>query len=91
MPDSNSGDDHKPFAATMKEAREGAAALLLVESLIHGLVKRSILPVQDAVDIIQVAGEVERELHPTGLAPPFGDFRSVLAPIARSLEGDLNG
>ena len=89
MPDSSIGDDHKPFATRMKDAR-GAAALVLVESLIHGLVERSILSLQEAVEIIDVAAEVERELDATGLGPPAGDFRSLLTPIANSLRADLH-
>ena len=91
MPDSNIGDDHKPFASTMKGRSEGAAALLLAESLIHALVKRSILSVAEAIDVIEIAAEVERELDATGLGPPFGDVRSVLAPMALALRADLNG
>ena len=90
MPDSNIGDDHKPFAATMKDSTNGAAALLLVESLIHGLIERSILSVQEAVDIIDIAADVERQLDASGLSPPLGDFRSLLTPIAHSLRGDLS-
>jgi len=89
MPDSKIGDDHKPFGATMKDA-QGAAALLLVESLIHGLIARSILSVQDAVDIVDIAANIERELDATGLGPPFGDFQSLLVPISSSLQVDLN-
>lgn len=90
MPDSNIGDDHNPFGSTMKDPTKGAAALLLVESLIHGLIARSILSVQEAVDIIDIAANIERELDATGLAPPFGDFHSLLLPIVSSLRADLN-
>ena len=90
MPDSNIGDDHNPFAATMKDSTNGAAALLLAESMIHGLVARSILSVQEAIDIIDIAAEVERELDATGIGPPFGDFQSLLAPMASSLRCDLD-
>ena len=89
MPDSNNGDDHNPFATIMKDTTQGAAALLLVESLIHGLIARSILSLQEAIDILDVAADVERELDTTGLGPPFGDFQSLLAPIASSLRCDL--
>lgn len=75
----------------MKGRPEGAAALLLAESLIHALVKRSILSVAEAIEVIEIAAEVERELDATGLGPPFGDFRSVLAPMALALRADLNG
>lgn len=89
MPDSNIGDDHTPFAATVKDMAHGAAALLLVESLIHGLIGRSILSLQEAIDIVDIAAEVERDLDSTGLGPPFGDFRSLLAPLSSSLRVNL--
>lgn len=90
MPDSNIGDDYEPFATILKDSAQGAAALLLVESLIHGLIARSILSVQDAVDILDIAADIERELDATGLGPPFGDFQSLLAPMANSLRVDLS-
>lgn len=90
MPVSNIGDGHIPFAKVTKGSAQGAAALLLVESLIHGLIERSSLSVQEAVDIIDIAADVERQLDATGLGPPLGDFQSLLAPIAHSLRGDLN-
>ena len=37
----------------------------------------------------RIAADVERQLDATGLGPPFGDFRSLLAPIAGSLRVDL--
>lgn len=42
--------------------RHGEAALLLVESLIHGLISRSSLTVSEAVDVVQVAIDVEDEI-----------------------------
>ena len=39
----------------------GQAALLLVESLIHGLIASSALTVEDAVEIIDVAVEVKMD------------------------------
>jgi hypothetical protein len=39
----------------------GEAALLLVESLIHGLLRRSQLTLAEAIDIVQVAIDVEAE------------------------------
>ena len=90
MPDSNVNGDHKPFASIMKDAH-GTAALLLAESLLHGLVKSSALSLDEAIDIVDIAAEVERELDATGVGPPFGDFRSLLDPIANGLRLDLNG
>lgn len=40
----------------------GEAALLLVESLIHGLIGKSILSAAEAVEIIEVAAEIRSEM-----------------------------
>jgi hypothetical protein len=42
----------------------GQAAILLVESLIHGLVSKSVLSVPDAVEIVDIAADVGREVGP---------------------------
>jgi hypothetical protein len=38
----------------------GSAALLLVESLIHSMIDRSLISVEEAVEIVQVAAEVKQ-------------------------------
>lgn len=40
----------------------GRAAILVVESLIHGLVARSIIRVAEAVEILDIAAEVEGDV-----------------------------
>ena len=40
----------------------GEAALLLVESLIHGLVARSALSIGEAIDIVQIAIDAQVEI-----------------------------
>lgn len=69
----------------------GQAALLLVESLIHALISRSVITVADAVEIIEVATEVTRD---TG--PELGDTGAtlerslaLLGTIHASLSHDL--
>lgn len=68
----------------------GRAALLLVESLIHGLVARAIITIEDAIEIAEVAAEAKDEAdgadhagRPTAL--------TMLAAIAASLRIDLPG
>ncbi len=68
----------------------GRAALLLVESLIHGLVNRSILPLADAIEIVDIAAEIELELGRSGPIAS-NEPHSLLAPIATSLRFDLRG
>jgi len=40
----------------------GQAAMLLVESLLHGLVARSLISVGDAVEIVAIAADVKEEI-----------------------------
>ena len=69
----------------------GQAALLLVESLVHGLIARKLITVADAVDIVEVATEVKEEK-----AVELGDDKAtmersltLLGSIHRSLAQDL--
>ena len=68
----------------------GSAALLLVESLIHHLIGNKVLTVEEAIEIIEVAAEVEREIGATAddgltpLTPP-----SSLTAMADSLRLEL--
>ncbi len=69
----------------------GQAALLLVESLIHGLVARRIIAVEDAVEIVDVAAEVKAEVA-TDLGDSPANLRKSLAlldAISSSLRRDL--
>lgn len=68
----------------------GQAALLLVESLIHGLIARSSLTRAEAIDIIDIAADVKIEY-----AEETEESREVLAKslvlieaIAESLRND---
>lgn len=40
----------------------GQAAMLLVESLVHGLIARSVIRVEDAIDVVTVAIDVKMEI-----------------------------
>ena len=58
--DTLSDDNVVPVAVPLPDAH-GQAAMLLIESLIHGLIERRILSVADAVEIVDVATEVQRD------------------------------
>lgn len=60
--------------ATREPDAHGQAALLLVESLIHVLIERSVISVADAVDAVATATEVKED---TGLQ--LGDTAATLA------------
>lgn len=71
----------------------GQAAILLVESLIHGLVARSIISVADAVEIVGVAAEVKEEVGADlGDSPETMEKSlTILGAIQASLSLDLPG
>ncbi|MGZ9114400.1 MAG: hypothetical protein ACXW3K_07230 [Brevundimonas sp.] len=78
-------------AATHGPDAHGQAALLLVESVIHALMKRQLITVADAVEIVDVAAEVKVEVaHDLGDSP--ANLRKslfLLAEISNSLSRDL--
>ena len=71
----------------------GQAAILLVESLLHGLISRSVISAADGVEIEEIAAEVKEEV-----AADLGDSPStmqkslnILNAIGQSLHNDLPG
>ncbi|WP_426265465.1 hypothetical protein [Sphingomonas sp. PWP1-2] len=69
----------------------GQAAMLLVESMIHGLIARSVIKLEDAVDMVTVAIDVKMEI-----AADLGDSHDtmdkslgLLSAIRDSLSNDL--
>lgn len=72
-------------------AAHGQAALLLVESLVHGLCENGALEAEDAVGIAQRAEEVHADLVGEADADnvPAQDAKALLARIRLSLQSDL--
>lgn len=68
----------------------GQAALLLVEGLIHGLVARSVLKVEDALDILDSAATVQVDIAEVadGAAPQMWHSHALITAIADSLRID---
>lgn len=68
----------------------GQAALLLVESLIHGLLARSIISIGDAVEIVESADSVQVDLaeEADGAGAPLWQAHTMLAAILESLKFD---
>ena len=93
MVEPTSNDNDVAYAAgdaTSPDAH-GQAAMLLVESLIHGLVARSVISVAEAIEIVDVAAEVKVDI-----AEELGDTPAtlqkslaMLSAIGRSLRNDL--
>ena len=69
----------------------GQAALLLVESLIHGLIARRVISVRDAVDCVEVALDADSEIQAERRAAPASPRQSaaILEAISASLSHDL--
>ena len=86
-------DNHAiiPFATTGLRDPHGRAALLLVESLLHTLIERSVLKVEDALDIITVAVDANEELAADRgeHEDPTNQTTVVLLAILHSLSHDV--
>ncbi len=69
----------------------GQAALLLVESLIHGLKERGVLTIMEAVDIVETAADVQYELADAadGAGSGLRHAAALLTAMAESLRGDM--
>lgn len=61
-----SNDNSEPDA-------HGQAAILLIESLMHGLIGKSVISVADAIEIVDVAAEVKAEV-----AVELGESRATM-------------
>ena len=95
MNDQTSNDNEAARAlkvALPEPDAHGQAAMLLCESILHGLIARSIISVADAVEIVGVAADVNEEI-----AAELGDSRAtkhrsldLLGAIQKSLDNDLS-
>ena len=70
----------------------GQAALILIESLIHGLVSRSVLTLADTLDIVDTAVEVQADYiaEAEGTTHERAVSQSLLTRIATSLRLDID-
>ena len=89
---SNDNDGVPPTAALQGPDAHGQAALLLVESLIHGLIAKYVINAAEAVEIVGVASEVKEEV-----AAELGDSPAtmrksltLLAAIGASIANDID-
>jgi hypothetical protein len=57
----NSNDNDRLSAGSEASVPDphGQAAMFLIESLLHGLIARSVISVEDAIEIVDVAAEVK--------------------------------
>lgn len=87
---SNDHDIPRVCGTEAKTDAHGLAALLLVESLIHGLLARSVISVAEAVEILETAAEVNSEMAEVAEVPAtMLDSLSRIEAIRTSLQNDL--
>ena len=67
----------------------GQAALLLVESLMHTLVQKSVISREDFIEAVEGAAEVERELVLANASAPSDSDGSILYPLADAYRKEL--
>lgn len=70
----------------------GRVAMLLAESLIHGLIARSVLSTADAIEIVGIAAEVleETSLEKGDTAETLAKSLAILKAISASLSIDIS-
>ncbi len=86
----NDNDAYPEAARAHEPDAHGQAAMLLTESLIFGLIERSVISVADAIDIVETAAEVKAEIGADlGDSPETLDRSlSLLEAISDSLKLD---
>lgn len=91
MADATLNDNDAPSIVSPGPDVHGQAAILLVESLIHGLIARSVISVAEAIEIIDIAAEAKEEIgvdRGEGSAT-IEKSRRVLEAMSVSLSFDL--
>jgi len=88
---SNDNDATRTSEPALAADPHGQAALLLVESLIHGLLSRSVISVTEAVEIVETAVEISAEIFAEQAIPhvPAEQSLALLEAISASLQNDL--
>jgi hypothetical protein len=88
---SNDNEAGPALARAREPDAHGQAAFLLTESLLHGLIARDVITVNDAVEIVEVAAEVKEAIAADLGESPATMRRSLalLGSIRSSLSNDL--
>lgn len=86
-------NDNNPLPTPMAEQNgepHGRVAMLLAESLIHGLIARSVLSIADAIEIVGIAAEVleETSIEKGDTAETLAKSLAILDAIRASLSID---
>lgn len=91
MTEQTNDNEMLPPTSSARPDPHGQAAMLLVESLIHSLVARSVIRIEDAIDLITVAIDVTIEITADLAVGECAEDRSLalLTAIRRSLIMDV--
>lgn len=91
MAEKFSNDNGVVTIAVRDPDAHGQAAMLLVESLLHGLIARKVISVAEAIAIVDVATEVRRDTGPERGDTPASLEKSVhlLNAVRESLSIDI--
>lgn len=84
-----SNDNGFPRSAPIAESDAcGHAALLLVESVLHGLIEQQVFTAEKAIELVDLAAEVKHDIGTDlGEAPPtLQRSLTLLAAISASLQ-----
>lgn len=86
---SNDNDPNTTPSPALPDAH-GHGALLLVESLIHVLIEKSVISLADGLEIVDTAVEVSREIADETGEPVGPDLpaTTLLLSISKSLKAD---
>ena len=89
--DTSNDNNLLPADAEISPDAHGHAAILLVESLIHGLIARSVISVAEAVEIVNIAADVREIVALDQGQPPSAiqKSRTLLDNISKSLKFDI--
>jgi len=82
----NDNDVYPAVARSRERDAHGEAAMLLVESLIHGLIDQSVISVSEAIEIVDAAADVQAEIViDRGDPPALSSSLTMLNSICSSL------
>jgi hypothetical protein len=86
------GADAQRESVIARPDPHGQAAFLLAESILHGLIARSVITVADAMEVVAIAAEVKVEVAAEGMESEQVAEKSLqlLQAIKQSLEFDID-
>lgn len=87
----NDNEGTAPVARGVEPDAHGQAALLLAESILHALIETGALTTRQALEVVQIAGEVKVEVATQSgeSSKRMNESLALLAALATSLKTDI--